>query len=314
VEARVDIIITFVIPGLVALGIFTFFIRMSMPRQDAVSIEERLSQFAERPKTLEELELEQPFNERVIKPILAGLTRFASKLTPSQSAEKMRGQLVLAGNPYNMQATEFTALRLICAVILGGLFFVVGLFVMQLQGVQLIGIPVVGSVIGYLSPSFWLGRRIKARKKDIMKILPDAIDLMTISVEAGLAFDGAMQRVAEKWDNSLGREFQRAIAEMRVGKTKRDALREIVIRTGVPDLSTFVASVIQADQLGVSISKVLRIQSEQLRIRRRQRAEEQAHKAPILMMIPMVFLIFPATYIVILGPSVPKILQAFGGG
>jgi len=298
----------------VALGIFAFFIRIGMPRQDAVSIEERLSQFAERPKTLEELELEQPFNERVIKPIVAGLTSFASKLTPSQSAEKLRNQLVLAGNPYNMQASEFTGLRLICAVILGGLFFLVGLFIMQLEGVQLIGIPLVGAVIGYLSPSFWLGRRIKARKKAIMKILPDAIDLMTISVEAGLAFDGAMQRVADKWDNSLSHEFQRAISEMRVGKTKRDALREIVVRTGVPDLSTFVASVIQADQLGVSISKVLRIQSEQLRIRRRQRAEEQAHKAPILMMIPMVFLIFPATYIVILGPSVPKMIQAFGAG
>jgi tight adherence protein C len=101
---------------------------------------------------------------------------------------------------------------------------------------------------------------------------------------------------------------------MRVGKSKRDALREIVARTAVPDLSTFVASIIQADQLGVSIAKVLRIQSEQMRVRRRQRAEEQAHKAPILMMIPMVFLIFPATYIVILGPSVPKIMQAFGGG
>jgi tight adherence protein C len=309
-----DILITFVIPGLVAIGIFIFFFKVSMPRQDAVSIEERLTQFAERPKTLEELELEQPFNERVIKPILAGLTGFASKLTPSQSAEKMRNQLVLAGNPYNMQATEFTALRLICAVILGGLFFVVSLFVMQLEGVKLIGVPIIGAVIGYLAPSFWLGRKIKQRKKAIMKILPDAIDLMTISVEAGLAFDGAMQRVADKWDTSLSHEFQRAIAEMRVGKTKRDALREIVVRTGVADLSTFVASVIQADQLGVSISKVLRIQSEQLRIRRRQRAEEQAHKAPILMMIPMVFLIFPATYIVILGPSVPKMIQAFGAG
>ena len=101
---------------------------------------------------------------------------------------------------------------------------------------------------------------------------------------------------------------------MRVGKAKRDALREIVVRTGVPDLSTFVASVIQADQLGVSIAKVLRVQSEQMRIRRRQRAEEQAHKAPILMMIPMVFLIFPATYIVILGPSVPQMIKAFGAG
>ncbi|MFL5735552.1 MAG: type II secretion system F family protein [Chloroflexia bacterium] len=309
-----DFLLTFGIPGLVAIVILGVFFKMSMPKQDAASIEERLSQFAERPMSLEELELEQPFNERVIKPMVAAITGFASKLTPSQSAEKLRNQLVLAGNPYNMQATEFTALRLICAVILGGVFFVVGLFIMQLEGVQLIGVPLVGAFIGYLSPSFWLGRRIKARKKDIMKILPDAIDLMTISVEAGLAFDGAMQRVAEKWNNALSLEFQRAIAEMRVGKSKRDALREIVVRTGVPDLSTFVASVIQADQLGVSISKVLRIQSEQLRIRRRQRAEEQAHKAPILMMIPMVFLIFPATYIVILGPSVPKMIQAFGTG
>src|SRR5437868_13958254 len=147
-----DVILTFIVPGLVAVGIFIFFFRMSMPRQDAVSIEERLSQFAERPRTLEELELEQPFNERVIQPIVAGLTSFASKLTPSQSAEKLRGQLVLAGNPYNMQATEFTALRLICAVILGGLFLVIALFVMQLEGVQLVGTPLVGAVIGYLAP------------------------------------------------------------------------------------------------------------------------------------------------------------------
>ena len=186
---------------------------------------------------------------------------------------------------------------------------------LKLETPQNILLPGVAVVIGYLAPEhFWLGRKVKARKKVILKILPDAIDLMTISVEAGLAFDGAMQRVADKWDNALSWEFQRAISEMRVGKTKRDALREIVARTGVDDLSTFVSSVIQADQLGVSIAKVLRIQSEQMRIRRRQRAEEQAHKAPILMMIPMVFLIFPATYIVILGPSVPQLLQTFGSG
>jgi tight adherence protein C len=165
-----------------------------------------------------------------------------------------------------------------------------------------------------LLPVFWLRSKIKARQKVILKTLPDAIDLMTISVEAGLAFDGAMQRVADKWDNELGNEFRRAISEMRVGKTKREVLHEMVQRTAVPDLGTFVASIIQADQLGVSIAKVLRIQSEQMRIKRRQRAEEQAHKAPILMMIPMVFLIFPSTYIVLLGPAVPKVMDAFGGG
>jgi tight adherence protein C len=305
-------VLTLLIPGIVALAIFGIFIKMSLPQRDAVSIEERLTQFAERPRTLEELELEQPFNERVIKPMIAGIMRFAAKLTPSASAEKVRSQLVLAGNPYNMQAAEFTALRMIVAVVLGLASFGIAI-VFRLAPMQLMLVPLVAVVIGYLSPVFWLGRKIKARQKVILKILPDAIDLMTISVEAGLAFDGAMQRVAEKWNNPLSAEFQRAISEMRVGKTKRDALREIVARTGVPDLSTFIASIIQADQLGVSIAKVLRIQSEQMRIRRRQRAEEQAHKAPILMMIPMVFLIFPATYIVILGPSVPKMLQAFGG-
>jgi tight adherence protein C len=306
-------LISFAIPAVAAIVIFGVFIRMSIPKADSVSIEERLTQFAERPRTLEELELEQPFSERVVKPVIAGIMRFASKLTPSHSAEKMRQQLVLAGNPYGMQAAEFTAMRLIVAVVLGAFCFGLA-FLLQLSMIQMLLFPMVAVALGYLLPVFWLGRKIKGRQKAILKTLPDAIDLMTISVEAGLAFDGAMQRVADKWSNALSAEFQRAIAEMRVGKTKRDALREIVARTAVPDLSTFVSSIIQADQLGVSIAKVLRIQSEQMRIRRRQRAEEQAHKAPILMMIPMVFLIFPATYIVILGPSVPKIMQAFGGG
>ena len=306
-------IITFLIPAIVAVGIMVAFYKMSVPKQEATTIEERLTQFAERPKTLEEIELEQPFSERVIKPIVANLTRLAGKLTPSQSAEKQRMQLVLAGNPYNMQVTEFTALRIIVAIIFGVVALGIALL-MQVSAIQTMLIPLFGAAIGFLAPVFWLGRKIKKRQKNVLKILPDAIDLMTISVEAGLAFDGAMQRVADKWDNELSNEFARAISEMRVGKSKRDALREIVARTNVSDLSTFVSSVIQADQLGVSIAKVLRIQSEQMRIRRRQRAEEQAHKAPILMMLPMVFLIFPATYIVILGPSVPKMIAAFGGG
>jgi tight adherence protein C len=305
--------IALLIPGIVALAVFGIFIRMSLPQKDAVSIEERLTQFAERPRSLEEIELEQPFSERVIKPMVEGLRNFAGKLTPSQSAEKIRSQLVLAGNPYNMQAAEFTALRLIAAAMLGAVAGGFSFFLLDVNPMQKVLFPLVAVALGYLLPVFWLGRKIKQRQKVILKTLPDAIDLMTISVEAGLAFDGAMQRVAEKWNNALSLEFQRAISEMRVGKTKRDALKEIVARTGVPDLGTFIASIIQADQLGVSIAKVLRIQSEQMRIRRRQRAEEQAHKAPILMMIPMVFLIFPATYIVILGPSVPKILTAFGG-
>ena len=304
--------ITLLIPAVIALAIFGVFLKMSLPKQNVVSIESRLTTFAERPRTLEELELEQPFYERVVKPLVAGITRRLGKLTPSQGVEKIRTQLVLAGNPYNMGTAEFTGMRIMAAVLLGIAAFAICLIIAA-PILQILMYTAGMTVGGYLLPVFWLGKRIKARQKIILKTLPDAIDLMTISVEAGLAFDGAMQRVAEKWDNALSNEFARAIAEMRVGKTKRDALKELVARTGVPDLSTFVASIIQADQLGVSIAKVLRIQSEQMRIRRRQRAEEQAHKAPILMMIPLVFLVFPATYIVILGPAVPKMMSAFGG-
>jgi tight adherence protein C len=301
----------YLVPAAIALAVFGVFVTIMMPKRRTATIEDRLSQFAERPRTLEELELEQPFYERVVKPIVAGITRAFGKLTPSASAEKLRTQLVLAGNPYNMQASEFMGMRLMASLMLGGV--TLGLSFLTGQAIQSVLLyTMVMVVAGYILPVFWLGGRVKKRQKVILKTLPDAIDLMTISVEAGLAFDGAMQRVAEKWDNDLSREFARALAEMRVGKLKRDALKEMVARTGVPDLSTFVASIIQADQLGVSIAKVLRVQSEQMRIRRRQRAEEAAHRAPILIMIPLVFLIFPATYIIILGPAVPKVLTAFG--
>jgi tight adherence protein C len=307
-----DQLLLFLIPALPALVIFIVFVRMSIPRGNAVTIEERLSQFAERPASLEELELQQPFYDRVVKPMISGITRTLGKLTPAQGMEKLRQQLVLAGNPYNMGTAEFMGARVMAMAILAGVTFFLTIL-MAAGPLNMMLYTGVMALVGYLLPVFWLRSRIKARQKAVLKTLPDAIDLMTISVEAGLAFDGAMQRVADKWDNELGIEFKRAISEMRVGKTKRDALHEMVQRTGVPDLSTFVASIIQADQLGVSIAKVLRIQSEQMRIRRRQRAEEQAHKAPILMMIPMVFLIFPSTYIVLLGPAVPKVMTAFGG-
>lgn len=305
-------LVIYLVPALVAVLILGIFLKMAMPKRNAVSIESRLSQFAERPRTLEEIELEQPFYERVVKPVIAGITRALGKMTPAQGMEKVRQQIILAGNPYNMGTSEFMGARMMALVVLGGAGFGLTLL-LGAAPMEMLLYSSILAMVGYLVPVFWLRGKIKKRAKVILKTLPDAIDLMTISVEAGLAFDGAMQRVADKWDNELGNEFQRAISEMRVGKSKREALHELVQRTGVPDLSTFVASIIQADQLGVSIAKVLRIQSEQMRIRRRQRAEEQAHKAPILMMIPMVFLIFPATYIVILGPAVPKMMQAFGG-
>jgi tight adherence protein C len=170
------------------------------------------------------------------------------------------------------------------------------------------GMSLVGGMLGYTLPEFWLGGRVRKRQKAILLNIPDALDLLTISVRAGLGFDAALGKVVEKLPGPLSDEFRRALAEVRVGRARRDSLRDIVARTEVVPLTNFIGAIIQAEQLGVSISKVLQVQSEQLRIERRQRAEEQAAKAPIKMLFPLVGCIFPSLFIVILGPAIILIM------
>lgn len=272
------------------------------------TIEDRLARFSERTYTLEELEMAQPFSKRVLAPMFVRLTRFFSKLTPQSNTERIRRQLNLAGNPSRLGVTEFIGLKACLGVISGGFVFLL-LAVGGSSLTNLLLFPIAIGAVAFLSPGIWLGRKVKARQKAIQMALPDAIDLLTISVEAGLGFDPALQRVTEKWDNELTYEFSRMLHEMRIGKSRREAMRELSGRCDVDDLNVFVSSIIQADQLGVSITQVLRTQSRQIRMRRRQRAEEAAHKAPIKMLFPMVFLIFPAVYAVILGPAIPSILN-----
>jgi tight adherence protein C len=169
-------------------------------------------------------------------------------------------------------------------------------------------------MFGYTIPEFWLGGRVKKRQHAILLQIPDTLDLLTISVRAGLGFDAALGKVVEKMEGPLVDEFRRALAEVRVGKARRDALRDIVPRTEVVPLTNFIGAIIQAEQLGVSISKVLQVQSEQLRIERRQRAEEAAAKAPIKMLFPLVGCIFPSLFIVILGPAIILIMQNLNTG
>jgi tight adherence protein C len=280
-------------------------------RQELATVNERMADFVRRPKRLEEIELSRPFVDRVIKPVMAGGIKLMSRFTPKSNVERLRMSLEQAGNPNGWSPTDFMGVRGLAAVGLGGA--TLGLMLLGRQNIQsLLVFPVIMFFVGYVLPGIWLGQKIGRRKKNILKALPDAIDLLSISVEAGLGFDQALSRVAVKWDNELGWEFQRTLSEIRVGKTRREALKELAARTGVDDLSTFVTSIVQADQLGVSITQVLRIQSAQLRQRRRQRAEEQAHKAPIKMLFPMVFLIFPAIYVIILGPAVPQVMRSLG--
>lgn len=298
-----------VLTGVLVIGAALIIIAVRQMNQSR-AISERLDQYTDVSLSLEELELQQPFRERVLIPMFRALLSYLGRFGLKQNQERLRANLQMAGNPGNISPNMFIGLRMALAITLA---FVISLLVIgRLPFIQALAGVAIAFMIGYILPGIWLDRKIKERKKNILKALPDALDLLCISVEAGLAFDLALQRVAQKWDNELSREFQRVLQDIRLGRTRREALRDMAARTGVEDVQTFVSAVIQADQLGVSMSKILRIQSDQLRTRRRQRAEEAAQKAPVKMLIPMVFLIFPALFVVILGPAVPRIMSALG--
>jgi len=264
-------------------------------------------------KNLEELELQQPFLERTIRPIAASLSARMSRVASSSFSEKTEKRLALAGNPGDLRVADWLGIKAIGAIVGAILFFFLFAIVGVLGFPFLIGVllSLVGALFGYTIPEFWLGGRVKKRQKAILMLIPDALDLLTISVRAGLGFDAALGKVTEKLKGPLSEEFRRALAELRVGEARRDALRDIVTRTEVVPLTNFIGAIIQAEQLGVSISKVLQVQSEQLRIERRQRAEEMAAKAPIKMLFPLVGCIFPSLFIVILGPAMILIVKNF---
>ena len=291
-----------IISAVAGLSIMLIVIGVSAPRR-ADQVQERLVEYGGRPITLEELELSLPFRDRIVKPLISGSANFFMRFAPKRNMAAVQHKLNLAGRPNNWSPAEFYGVRGLAGVLLGVLGFLLLTLAKQDVAMRLLLGLVLGT-LGFYLPTAWLGSKIRNRQSEIVKSLPDALDLLTISVEAGLGFDAALTKISEKWDDELSREFTRVIAEMRVGKKRRDALRDMAVRMEIQDVTSFVAAIIQAEQLGVSIAKVLRIQSEQMRIKRRQRAEEKARKAPIKMMIPMVFLIFPALLIVLLGPSI----------
>ena len=271
-------------------------------------VQARLTQLGSfQARNLEELELQQPFADRTLRPLIARLSRMGSRMTSASSTDTAEKRLAMAGNPGELKLTDWMGVKLLVAISTGVILFLLFALVGSIgPGIML---ALVGVGIGYLVPEFWLGGKIKARQKLILRMIPDTLDLLTISVRAGLGFDAALAKVVEKLPGPLTDEFRRALAEVRVGKARRDALRDMIPRTNVQPLSNFIGAIIQAETLGVSISKVLQVQSEQLRIERRQRAEEQAAKAPIKMLFPLVGCIFPSLFIVILGPAFISIIQ-----
>jgi tight adherence protein C len=276
-------------------------------------LQDRLEEYAARGEItdLEEIELSQPLTERVFFPIARKMGQLALRFTPQNAIQQTARKLELAGNPGGMDPTVFWALR-VGGLSLGVVLFFVATIAPEgsfLKGRGLLfGIP--AAAIGFFLPELWLQGRISKRQSDVRKAMPDALDLLTICVEAGLGFDAAMAKVYEKWDNVVALAFGRVIREIQLGKLRRDALKDMADRLGVPEMTSFIAAVIQSEQLGVSLARVLRIQADQMRIKRRQLAEEAAHKAPIKMLIPMAILIFPSICIVLMTPAVLMLMQS----
>lgn len=261
--------------------------------------------------SLREVEMERSLMERVFKPFLRQLHKLGKALTPKRTVEKIQQNLIMAGLPGGLTVTDFLGLRFLAGVVMGGLvmFIVNGRYSFSMALAAGMG----AFLLGLYVPNLWLKSQVSRRQKRIALELPDALDMMSICVEAGLGFEAAMQKVATHRDGELSVELRRAISEIRVGVRRTEALRHMVMRTGVPDVASFVAVLVQADKLGVAIRDVLNTQAEQMRIRRRQRAEEAARKAPLKMLFPLIVFIFPSLFIVLLGPAVPRLIRIFGG-
>jgi tight adherence protein C len=305
-------LLPFVVAGVAAVAILL--IALGVAGSAPVDpVQARLTQLGTmQARNLEELELQAPFLERTVRPLAARFSGTLSRITSASFTERTEKRLAMAGNPGDLRVADWLGVKAVGAVVGAVVFFLLFTFVIAIGTPMNLLLGVVGVLFGYTIPEFWLGGRVKKRQKAILLLIPDALDLLTISVRAGLGFDAALGKVVEKMKGPLVDEFRRALAEVRVGKARRDALRDIIPRTEVPALTNFIGAVIQAEQLGVSISKVLQVQSEQLRIERRQRAEEMAAKAPIKMLFPLVGCIFPSLFIVILGPALILIMKNLG--
>jgi tight adherence protein C len=280
-----------------------------VPSRALKAVGDRLDDYVETRDVIQELELRQPFLRRVLTPALRGVLGWLGRRMPLASIERTHRRLVQAGDPWGLTALDFLGLCLILPIALGGgYFFLLGkplpLRVALRNSLLLAG-------AGFLLPRLWLQTRVRRRQREISRALPDALDMLSIGVEAGLAFESALLRVADQWSNALTEEFRRAVREMRLGTARDEALRNMANRTGVDSLSTFVAVLVQSTRLGVSIADVLNAQAAQMRLERRHRAEEQARYATIRMIFPLVFLIFPAMFVVLLGPSAPDLVGFF---
>jgi len=293
--------------------LIAFGLAMSVSPRQGDLLEARLAQFAEAgraPTTLAEVEMSLPFFDRVVRPFLDKVGHRLNRNAGAGGTDALQEKLNLAGRPWGLTASGFLALRLICMLLFTSIGLALALFA-ALTMPLLAVVPAGGLILGYLGPQLVVARRIKKRQKSILLALPSALDLLTISVEAGLSFDAALTRVVDKYDNEFSRELTIMLNEVRLGRPRLEALDDVGRRCKVEELSNFIQAIIQSEQLGVGVANVLRIQSEEIRRKRRQRAEEQGQKAPLKMLFPMVGCIFPTLFIVLPAPAVIEVAHQF---
>jgi len=305
----------FTFAALVALAVALAWLAFS-PSKARTDEEGRLSGYLQGRDIIEDAEMEKSFLRRALFPLIRKTINSIGALTPVKDVERIERRLLEAGSPGRLTAPDILGIQILVCLLFGGAYLVVMHFLGTLaQGetVTLIRNTLGIAALGYVVPRLWLRSRADRRKHEIERAFPDALDLLSVSVDAGLALDTAMVRVAEHWDNALTEEFERAILEIRVGTPRNRALQRMADRSGVRDLATFVGVLIQSTELGVSIAHTLHVQAAQVRVRRRQHAEELARQASVKMVFALVFLIFPALLVVLLGPGVPRIYDALSG-
>ena len=296
---------TLLLAAVAGFGVLLFFLGLSRTPSSNTSqtVAQRLAVYGgEKPLTVEEIELQRPFSERVLRPAIERLGSLLSRSTPQKARQDLLNRLELAGRPGNLTPEDFAAVRLVAAAVMAALGLLIGLLLAN--PVYLVISLVAGTILGYYLPVIWLKQKVDGRRTEIQKGLPDALDLLVICVDAGLGFDAALARVTDKYKNALSELLSKALREVSLGRPRLEALDEIGRNSGVEDLHNFMQAVIQSEQFGTGIGKILRIQADEMRRRRRQRAQEKGAQATLKMMLPMVGCIFPTLWIVLLGPAV----------
>ncbi len=273
----------------------------------------RLDSYGSEMPSLAAQELARPFADRVFTPLFHLANSLTRRFTPNGLVAHLQRRITLAGMPQGVDVDRILALKLLSGVC-GALLASVASAALRPPFTRVVLIAAILMVAGFFTPDLWLSNRISARRKQLALALPDTLDLLTISVEAGLGFDAALSKVVSSTTGALAEEFYRMLQEIRLGTSRRDAFRNLGERTDLPELTGFILAMLQADIFGISIGKILRLQAAEMRVKRRQRAEEIAMKAPVKVVFPLILCIFPALLVVILGPAAIRIYQTLLGG